>query len=480
MSTISAESQAARDQGIRDVVRTITLAGLITIFASAYDFFVSGLQGQTPYVQLFQVVILIGLLTAVVVASWLGLIASSRMTIGLIYGVLCLFLVSLVGHLLFVAEDPMAVERYTPWIMAALIIPFLTVGRSFARILGGSFVAVMLLLVGAHVFRVGANPFTEPCCASLILFSLALMVGYVLLDGLAMFREAAIKFHARSDALEEHATEMKLAYEEAEEAREQSEIAREEAEKSIKLRETFLATMSHELRTPLNAIIGFSEVMKSDALGNGKGAAEQYRSYAADIHQSGEHVLGLINQLLEYSRIRSGTFDLHPADLELDEVVQFIHRMSQSTAKAKKVDLGIQIATDRNLHVKADRQALVQIGLNLVGNALKFTGAGGRVILRVTSQDGHQVKMQVIDNGAGIPADKLEEVCQPFVRLGDASLASETGTGLGLAITTALAEAMGTPFTLESAEGKGTVATVLLPIVQAKPSSDNMVELAAD
>ncbi len=480
MSTISAESQAERDQGIRDVVRTITLAGLITIFASAYDFFVSGLQGQTPYIQLFQVAILIGLLTAVVVASWLGLIASSRLTIGLIYGVLCFFLVSLVGHLLFVAEDPMAVERYTPWIMAALIIPFLTVGRSFARMLGGSFVVVLLLLVGAHVFRVGANPFTEPCCASLILFSLALMVGYVLLDGLAMFREAAIKFHARSDALEEHATEMKLAYEEAEEAREQSEIAREEAEKSIKLRETFLATMSHELRTPLNAIIGFSEVMKSDALGDGKGAAEQYRNYAADIHQSGEHVLGLINQLLEYSRIRSGTFDLVPTDLKLDEVIQLIHRMTLSAAKAKGIDLGIQIGIDRDTHVRADRQALIQIGLNLVGNALKFTDAGGSVTLKVTSDGSNHISMAVTDTGAGIPADKLADVCQPFVRLGDASLASETGTGLGLAIITALAEAMGTPFTLRSEVGKGTVATLQLSPVRQTSGADVPPGLAAD
>lgn len=479
MSTISAASQAERDQGIRDVVRTITFAGLITISAASYDFFLSELPGETSAFQVFQVGTLVALLTSVVVASWLGLIASSRLTIGLIYAVLCLFLVSIVGHLLFVAENPMAVERYTPWIMAALIIPFLTVGRSFARVLGGCFVIVMLLLVSAHIFRVGANPFTEPCCASLILFSLALIVGYVLLDGLAMFREAAIKFHARSDALEEHASEMKLAYEEAEDAREQSEIAREEAEKSIKLRETFLATMSHELRTPLNAIIGFSEVMKSDALGEGKGAAEQYRSYAADIHQSGEHVLGLINQLLEYSRIRSGTFDLNPTNLRLDEVVQFVHRMTQSAARAKGIDLGLQIAADRNLHVRADRQALIQIGLNLVGNAIKFTDAGGRVILRVTSHDRHQVKLQIIDTGAGIPAEKLEEVCQPFVRLGDASLASETGTGLGLAIITALADAMETPFTLESEERKGTIATLLLSSVVPNSLSDCNSDIAA-
>lgn len=372
MVTVSVESQAEREQGIHDVVRTITLAGLVTISAAAYDFYVSGLPGETSAFQFFQVGTLIALLTSVIVASWLGLVASSRWAVGLIYGLISLFLITVVANLLFVVEAPTAVGRYTPWIIATLIIPFLTVGRSFARVLGGTFVLSMLLLIGAHVLRIGANPFTEPCCADLILFSLALIVAFVLLDGFAMFREAAIKFHARSDALEEHAAEMQQAFEEAEAAREQSEIARKEAEKSIKLRETFLATMSHELRTPLNAIIGFSQVMKSDALGDGEGATEQYRTYAEDIHQSGEHVLSLINQLLEYSRIRSGTFDLNPTDLQLDEVVQFVHRMSLSTAKAKGVELGIQIASDCNRKVRADRQALIQIGLNLVGNALSL------------------------------------------------------------------------------------------------------------
>lgn len=480
MSPISAESQAEREQGTRAIVRTITLAGVFTISAVAYDYFLSGLPSETSAFQAFQVGTLITLLTSVVVASWLGLIASSRLTIGLIFGLISLFLVSVVANLLFVAETPMAVGRYTPWIIVALIIPFLTVGRSFARFLGGTFVASMLLLVSVHVLRIGANPFTEPCCADLILFCLALFVAFVLLDGFAMFREAAIKFHARADALEEHATEMQQAFEEADDAREQSEIARREAEKSIKLRETFLATMSHELRTPLNAIIGFSEIMKSDTLGDGAGATEQYRAYAADIHQSGEHVLGLINQLLEYSRIRSGTFDLQVTDIEIEEVIQFIHRMSQSTAKAKGIELGLQIGIDRDLRVRADRQALIQIGLNLVGNAMKFTDAGGRVTLRATMHGNNQVTLQVTDTGAGIPADKLEEVCLPFVRLGDASLASETGTGLGLAIITALTEAMDTPFTLESEEGKGTVASLSLPIAPPMLSSDVKLGFAAE
>jgi two-component system, cell cycle sensor histidine kinase PleC len=464
MSMMSAAWQAARNEGARDVVRTITLAGLITVTASAYDFVSSQPLAVSLFTHFVSFAFIASLLTAVVIASWLGLIASTRITIGLIYGLIALYLLTVVANFLFVVEAPHKVMRYTPWIVVTLIIPFLTVNRQFARMLGGAFVTSMLLLIAVHVLRIGANPFTQPCCADLILFALALIVAYVLLDGFAMFREAAIKFHAQADALEAHASEMQCALDDADRARNESEIAREEAEKSIKLRETFLATMSHELRTPLNAIIGFSEIMKSDALGSN--AAEQYRGYATDIHQSGEHVLGLINQLLEYSRIRSGTFDLSPSPLRLEEIVSFIHRMSLGTAQAKGVELQIEGCDDEEIWVQADRQGLIQIGLNLVGNALKFTDPGGIVTLKVTSDNKGCVTFAVTDTGTGIPEGKLEEVLQPFVRLGDASLASETGTGLGLAIVTALADAMALPFSLKSCVGEGTSASLSMPILR--------------
>lgn len=462
MSTMSAGWQTARDEGTRDVVRTITLAGLITVSASAYDFVSSQPLSQTLFTHSVSFALIASLLTAVVVASWLGFIASSRVTVGLIYGLIGLYLLTVVTNLFFVAGTPGLVLRYTPWIVATLIIPFLTVNRAFARVLGGTFVVAMLLLIAIHVFRVGANPFTQPCCADLILFALALMVAYVLLDGFAMFREAAIKYHAHSDALEEHAVDMQQAVDEAERARAESDVAREEAEKSIKLRETFLATMSHELRTPLNAIIGFSEIMKSDALASE--ATEQYRGYATDIHQSGEHVLGLINQLLEYSRIQSGTFDLTLAQVKLDDVVSFVHRMSSGAAQAKGVQLRIECSENDETWVTADRQGLIQIGLNLVGNALKFTEAGGTVTLKVAQGDEGYIGFSVSDTGAGIPPEKLQEVLQPFVRLGDASLASETGTGLVLAIVTALADAMEMPFSLHSTVGEGTNARLSIPV----------------
>ncbi len=480
MGVMSAESEAAHDRGTQSIIRTITLAGLITIAATIYDFVSNKALGNPSPIHPLYVASFVGVLLVVMVAAWLGFVASSRAMVGLIFGLLGLYLLTATGNLIFFLDAPDRVARYMPWTIAALIIPFLTTNRSFARALCGTYVAAMLLVVGAHVLRLGVNPFTVPCCADLILFCLVLIVAYLLLDGFARFREAAIKFHARSDALREHAAEMECALAAADEARALSDAAHREAEKSIKLRETFLATMSHELRTPLNAIIGFSEVMKSDALGEGEEGADLYRTYAADIHQSGEHVLGLINQLLEYSRIRSGTFELKPADLHLEEMMRFIHRMSQSSAEAKGVTLDIEMGIDRDTIVRADRHALIQIGLNLIGNALKFTEPGGKVTLKASLDDEGHVSLQVTDTGAGIPADKLKEVCQPFVRLGDASLASETGTGLGLAIITALADAMDTPFVLESEEGKGTTASLILPISLNTPKSLTGAGLAAE
>lgn len=478
MSTMSAAWQAERDRGTRNVVRTITLAGLITVSAAAYDFVSSQSLVPSLFTNFVSFAFIASLLTAVVIASWLGLIAATRVTTALIYGLIALYLLTVVANLLFIVDAPHTVVRYAPWIVVTLIIPFLTVNRQFARLLGGAFAASMLLLISIHVLRVGANPFTQPCCADLILFSLALIVAYVLLDGFAMFREAAIKFHAQADALEAHASEMQRALDDADRARNESETAREEAEKSIKLRETFLATMSHELRTPLNAIIGFSEIMKSDALGSD--AVEQYRGYATDIHQSGEHVLGLINQLLEYSRIRSGTFDLCPTHLKFEEIVSLVHRMSLGTARAKGVELKIEGCDDEEIWVQADRQGLIQIGLNLVGNALKFTDPGGLVTLKVTRESDSQVTFAVNDTGTGIPEAKLEEVLQPFVRLGDASLASETGTGLGLAIVTELADAMALPFTLHSCVGKGTSANLSLQILRNPGQTTGLLKDAAE
>ena len=168
--------------------------------------------------------------------------------------------------------------------------------------------------------------------------------------------------------------------------------------------------------------------------------------------------------LLEYSRIQSGTFDLTLSRVNLEDVVSFVHRMSSGAAQAKGVQLRIECSENDETWVTADRQGLIQIGLNLVGNALKFTDAGGTVTLKVAQGDEGYIGFFVSDTGTGIPPEKLQEVLQPFVRLGDASLASETGTGLGLAIVTALADAMEMPFSLHSTVGEGTNARLSIPV----------------
>lgn len=466
MSGAAKASEADRANGGRAIVRSLICASLIASAAAVYEYVLSfnlespATASQVNVFQGFLVFIAI-VLIALVISIWRGYLSRSSSTLSVVFIGLSAFLLTMFGYALFVAGTPEVVIRHTGWMIAILIIPFLTLDRPLARLLGAALCAGNAGLVVLHIIFSGANPLTDPGYADLIIFLFSLAAAYLLLDGFAMFREAAIKFHARSDVLEQTAASMQKAVETA-------EAAKREAEKSIKLRETFLATMSHELRTPLNAIIGFSEVIKSDALGDR--AIDQYRSYASDIHQSGEHVLGLINQLLDYSRIQSGTFDLTIAPVCIESVAAQVHRMMLPMAERKAIHLKMECSADKVPLVLADRQGLVQIAINLVGNAIKFTPAGGAVRLQINTTQSGFGTLIVSDNGPGIPPEKLDDVQKPFVRLGDASLASETGTGLGLAIVTTLASAMDASFSVTSEPGRGTCCSVRLnaaPIIEA-------------
>jgi len=444
------------------IALSIIGAALIAALAAAFDYTVMHLAGSlTPGLEAFLVFIGI-LMLFLVVAMHLGYIVRSNIAISAIFICLSIFFMTWFVYALFFVNAPEIVTRHMSWVIAILIIPFLILNRTRARRFGGALCGGMAIIIIAHIVQRGVNPFTDPVCADLIIFLLSLGASWLLLDGFAVFRESAIRFQARSLAFEETATIMK-------DAAETAEKGREEAEKSIKLREIFLATMSHELRTPLNAIIGFSEMMKSGSLGDK--LVEKYRAYATDIHQSGEHVLGLINQLLEYSRIQSGTFDLEISPVCLEDVAGQVHRMMTSIAEKKGVVLVADWDGATETWVSADRQGLVQIALNLLGNAIKFTKSGGSVTLKIEKGSGARSVLSVSDTGAGIAQDKLTEVCQPFVRLGDATLASETGTGLGLAIVTTLVASMGSQFTLESELGKGTIARVWLPAVRSSKTA---------
>jgi two-component system, cell cycle sensor histidine kinase PleC len=218
---------------------------------------------------------------------------------------------------------------------------------------------------------------------------------------------------------------------ELEEARNMSDEARRHAEQANIAKSRFLATMSHELRTPLNAIIGFSEVLKSELLG--PHSVPQYKEYAGDIHASGQHLLNLINELLDLSRIEAGRYDLNEEAVSLADIADDCRRMLEIRARAKGLEFVFHC--EQSLpKIWGDERAVRQVVLNLLSNAIKFTPQSGRVALSVgRSGDGGQF-IKVTDNGPGIPEDEIETVLSSFGQGSLAQKTAEQGAGLGLPI----------------------------------------------
>lgn len=236
--------------------------------------------------------------------------------------------------------------------------------------------------------------------------------------------------------------------------------ATEAAELANRAKTKFLANMSHELRTPLNAIIGFSEIMRDGMfgpLGN-----ERYREYALDIHDSGRHLLNVIDDILDISKIEAGRYVIEEQEVDLAAVLHWSAEMmrARTMEKSQKVVLHLP---DRMPYISADQRAMRQIMLNLLSNAAKFTPPDGRIEIVVGMTDADSLTVAVRDTGIGIPADKLDEVMEPFGQVDDTNARQHGGTGLGLPITKSLIEMHGGEFRLESTVGIGTTATMKLP-----------------
>lgn len=221
----------------------------------------------------------------------------------------------------------------------------------------------------------------------------------------------------------------------------------------------FLATMSHELRTPLNAIIGFSDMMQSGMLG--PVVSLKYLEYARDVHRSGQLLLGVINEILDLSRIEAGRYELYTEDIAVAPVVAECVSILSVTARQR--DVKLTSTTGDLLSVSADNRVFKQTLLNLLSNAVKFTPPGGRVSLNATSTSDRMIAFAVSDTGIGIAADDLDRIFEPFRRADPSVARAYEGTGLGLAITKGLVELSGGRRSLESEVGIGTTVTVCLP-----------------
>jgi len=347
-----------------------------------------------------------------------------------------------------------------------------------------SFVLVLLLLVAAMNATISASipsavtgALTPMTLATLgFLCSSSVSNGTFALIALACgtqlyFMFLARRLHAAAlDALSFQAEKDELIAE-LEQAKTTSDLARRRAEAANLAKSRFLATMSHELRTPLNAILGFSEVMKGELFGSHIIAS--YKDYSNDIHASGQHLLVLINEILDLSRIEAGRFDLKEEAVALAEIVGNCRRLLGLRAKQRQIT--IETAVEPELpRISADARAIRQVVLNLLSNAIKFTPESGLIKIRIgwTLKGGQYVAVR--DSGPGIPEDEIPTVMSPFGRGTLAHKNAEEGSGLGLPIVKGLVELHGGTFTLQSKHREGTEVIVIFPperVMDALPAT---------
>jgi two-component system cell cycle sensor histidine kinase PleC len=247
------------------------------------------------------------------------------------------------------------------------------------------------------------------------------------------------------------------------------------AEEANQAKSKFLANMSHELRTPLNAIIGFSEIMESGMFG--PLGSDKYREYCHDIHQSGQYLLDVINDILDMSKIEAGRIRLDAEPIEFESFLNDAMRVVSGRANDKRLKLTARIGG--GIRLTADHRLLKQIILNLLSNAVKFTPEGGRVTIRARATAGGWVSVSIADTGIGIPEVALARLGRPFEQVESQLTKSHQGSGLGLAIAKSLTELHQGKMRIHSTLGRGTMVLLRLPVTRPAAQREELAEAAA-
>ncbi len=237
-------------------------------------------------------------------------------------------------------------------------------------------------------------------------------------------------------------------------------IARDEAEQASRAKSAFLASMSHELRTPLNAIIGFSEMMTNKIFGPIH--PPRYEEYTKDIHNSGEHLLSLINDVLDLSKVESGKLELNEEMVDIASVVEGSMNLMRERAAEANVDMRNEIMEGLP-YLRADERMVKQILFNLLSNSIKFTPGNGHVSVRAEISDSGELIVSVSDNGIGVDKDDIDKVFMPFGQLDSVLARKHKGTGLGVPLVKELTEMHGGIFEFDSEYGKGTTVKIRFP-----------------
>jgi len=348
--------------------------------------------------------------------------------------------------------------HFAAWAVIAYLIAVATQPVKRAQIMCWSGFASLCAVSVFFLVYSGANILTDPQTVTFVSIMGSQAAAIAVLYVLSVFRQEQLADRQRAKVWQ-HASEEMIRYaQQADRARRDAEEARSSAEAAMRMRDRFVANISHELRTPLNAILGFAEVIERETYGAHSDG--RYGEYAGDIRRSGRHLLGLINQILDFSRMEAGEINLKLEQADAREVVSESLRLIAPLAEAKP-DISVQFEPGPSIPLTTDTQALRQIVTNLVSNAIKFTDRG-YVDVRLNEDGSDMLTLTVTDTGCGLSEDARRRVFTPFYRV--ARQGSDAGgTGLGLAIVKSLVEGLGGTIDVESQPGRGSTFQIRLP-----------------